>query len=102
MPSYSKKVRVPGKTADDLYGVVSKELDRFLEKASIGKFDLERDPAAKEVRVKSSMFTGKLVCTNELLDLSGNLSLLATPFKSKLDDGIVRWLAKHFETTQSV
>lgn len=96
MPSYSRTVSVPGKSAKDLYEAVSTQIERFLEKASIGKFDLERDPARNEVRFKSSMFSATLACGEGSLSLNGNLSLMAMPFRSKIDDGIDKWVAKTF------
>ena len=96
MPSYSRRVQIPGKTSQELYDKVSTEINRFLEKASVGKFDLDRDPAAKKVHVKSSMFTATLTCEEGALDLDAKLSLLAAPFRSKIDEGINRWISKTF------
>ena len=96
MPSYSRKVPVPGKTAQELYDKVSSDIERFMEKASIGKVDIERDPGKKQVHVKSSMFSATLNCRDGAMELDGKLSLMAMPFKSKLDDGIDKWIAKTF------
>ena len=41
MPSYKRKVDVPGKTQDELFEKVSKEIDRFLKKTPIGDFKIE-------------------------------------------------------------
>jgi hypothetical protein len=96
MPSYSRNVAVPGKTAQELYDKVAVEIDRFLEKSGMGKFDVARDPAQKTISVKSPMFSAKLVCEDANLKLDGSLSLLAMPFKSKIDSGIDWWIGKHF------
>ncbi len=96
MPSYSKKIAVPGKSAQELYDVVARDIDRFMTKASIGKFEIERDAAARQVKVKSSMLTATLFCEENQLRLEGQLSLLAAPFKSKIDEGIAWWLGKAF------
>ncbi len=96
MPSYTREVPVPGRSAQELYDTVSKDIDRFMTKASIGKFDIERDPAARAVRVKTSMADVSLCCLDGKLRMDAKLSLLATPFRSKLDQGIDRWLAKAF------
>ena len=96
MPSYSRKVPVPGKTAQELYDKVAGDIDRFLSKTPLGKADVERDPGKKEVRVKSSMFSATLLCQEGVLQLDAKLSLLAAPFKGKLDEGIDKWLAKAF------
>lgn len=96
MPSYSRKVSVAGKSAQELYDKVSSDIDRFMQKAQVGKFDIERRPDRKEVEVKSSMFSAVLQCRDGSLELNGKLSLLAAPFKSKIDEGIDKWLAKAF------
>lgn len=96
MPSYTRKVEVPGKSSQELYDTVSSDISRFLEKTGIGKFDLERDPGKKCVSFKSSMVSATLRCTDGALELDAKLSLLATPFRSKIDEGIDRWVAKTF------
>ncbi|OFZ19734.1 MAG: hypothetical protein A2X94_16920 [Bdellovibrionales bacterium GWB1_55_8] len=97
MPAYSRRVEVPGKSSEELYQVVSSDIDRMLAKSSIGNFKIDRDPVRKEVRVSSSMFSATLLCQNGVLSLDGKLSLLAAPFRSKIDEGIDRWLQRHFQ-----
>jgi hypothetical protein len=99
MPSYSRKVQIPGKSSQELYDKVSADIDRFMEKTGIGKVEISRDAPRKQLEVKSSMFSAVLVCREGAIELDGKLSLLATPFKGKIDDGIDRWLAKTFKTT---
>jgi hypothetical protein len=99
MPSYSKKVQIPGKSSQELYDKVSVDIDRFLEKAGIGKVEVERKAGSKQVLIKSSMVTATLSCVDGAIDLDAKLSLLAAPFKSKIDEGISRWLSKAFNIT---
>lgn len=94
MPSYTRKVKVPGKNSQELYDLVSQDADRFLTKASIGKYEIDRDPANKELKIKSSMFSAVLSFRDAEMELNAQLSLLAAPFKSKLDEAITRWLSK--------
>jgi hypothetical protein len=96
MASYTRTVEVPGKTSQQLYDRISAEIDSFLSKTSIGKYDLERDPEKKEVRFKSSMASASLACGEGKIELTAKLSLFAAPFRSKLDEGIDRWIAKTF------
>jgi hypothetical protein len=96
MPSFSRTVQISGKTSQQLYDRISTEIDRFLEKTPIGKYDLELDPEKKTVRFKSSMASASLICGEGKIDLDVKLSLLASAFKSKLDEGIDRWIAKTF------
>ena len=96
MPSYSKKVQIPGKNSQELYDKVSADIERFLEKAGVGKVEIGRDPGKKKLNFKSSMFSGTLSCFEGSIELDAKLSLFAAPFKSKIDDGIDRWLSKTF------
>lgn len=98
MPSYSRTVQVPGKTAQELYDKISSEIDRVMAKGPlpIGKFDVQREPSSREVKLKSSMVSATLICGEGSLKLDAQLSLLAIPFRSKIDDGIDRWIAKAF------
>lgn len=101
MASYSRRVKIPGKSSQELYDVVSKDIDHFLNKASIGKFEVDRDSPKKQLRIKSSLFSATLTCMEAEMELQAQLSLLATPFKSKLDESITRWLSKKFNMNLS-
>jgi hypothetical protein len=96
MPSYTREVNVPGKSAQELYDRVSGDIDRVLEKFNVGKFDVSRDPAKRALSIKGSMLSATLTCGDGKLKLDGKLSLLAAPFKSKIDENIDRWLTKAF------
>jgi hypothetical protein len=96
MPSYKKEVKLPGKSQQELYDLVSGSVDRFMEKSSVGKFDITRDVARKEIGIKSSLFSGTLYCTEGCLRLDASLSLMAAPFRSKIDEGIDKWISKMF------
>lgn len=99
MPSYAKKVQVPGKSSQELYDRVAGDIDHFLGKIGVGKVEVERNPGKKQVTIKSSMVTATLTCLDGLIDVDGKLSLLATPFKGKIDEGITKWINKTFNTT---
>ena len=101
MPSYQRQVEIPGHTSQELYDFVSKDIEKFLSKAPIGKFDIERDPSRKEVKIRGSIFSATLVCQEARMELNAQLSLLAMPFRSQLDDGIKHWLSKNFNLTNT-
>jgi hypothetical protein len=101
MPSYSRKVEIPGRSSQELYDAISKDIERFMSKASIGKFEIDRNPGAKKLFIKGSIFSATLTCGEAQMQLDAQLSLLAMPFKSKLDDGITRWLNKTFNISGS-
>ncbi len=96
MPSYSREVKIPGKSSSELYEKVASDIERFMTKSNVGSFDVERDAASKKVSVKSKMFSATLSCREGAIQVDGSLSLFATPFKSKIDEGIDRWIAKTF------
>jgi hypothetical protein len=97
MPGYSKSVKIPGKSSQELYDKVSSEIERLMEKVTLGKFDIERDPGEKAVHLKSSMVSATLTCSDGSIELDAKLSLMALPFKSKIDEGIDRWVKKTFQ-----
>lgn len=99
MASYTRKIQVPGKSSQELYDKISADIDGFLAKTGMGKVVVERDAAKKEVRIKSSMLTATLACQEGGINLDGKLSLLASPFRGKIDAGIDKWLAKTFKIT---
>jgi hypothetical protein len=96
MPAYKKEVSLPGKSPQDIYSVIDKEIDRFLSKTPLGKYELSRKPDQFQIEVKSSMFSAVLKCTEGKVALDGSLSFMAMPFKGALDEGIDKWIKKNF------
>ncbi|MBU6376167.1 MAG: polyhydroxyalkanoic acid system family protein [Bdellovibrionales bacterium] len=97
MPAYTKTIKIPGRSAQDLYEKISADLDRMVEKWGVSqKMELSRDAAARKLHVKSSMVTAILTCSEGCLILDAKLSLLALPFRSKIDEQIERWVSKNF------
>jgi hypothetical protein len=96
MPSYTRTISVQGRSAQELYDKISTGIDTFLSRTSIGKYELNKDPTRKEVQFKSSMASATLECRDGAIQLQAQLSLLAAPFRGKLDEGIDRWIAKTF------
>lgn len=96
MPKYFKQATVQGKKADELYAIVSKEIEAFLAKLSIGKFDVHYDSTKKSVTFKASMASAEVRCTDATITLDGSISLMAVPFKSKIDGAIERWVGRMF------
>ena len=96
MASFSKTFTIPGKTSDAIYGAVASDIDRFLSKTPLGTVEVNRDDAAKKVSFKSSMASGTLSAKEGTLSVDVSLSLLASAFKGKIEEGITRWLTKTF------
>lgn len=96
MPKYQREVKISGKSSTELYQAVSNDIERFLSKVPLGNFQIDRVEAEKIVRVESKSFSAKLVCQDEKILLDVKLGLLVAPFRSKLDEGIDKWLSKTF------
>ncbi len=96
MPSHNKKFPLPGKTSANIYDAVSKNIDLFLSKTPIGNCEVKKDDAGKKVSFKASMASGTLTAEEGQLNVELSLSLMATPFKGKIDEGIEKWLSRAF------
>ena len=96
MASFSKKFPIPGKSADVIYASVSGGIDHFLSKTPLGNVDVTRDEPGKKVSFKSGMASGVLSAKDNELTVEVSLSLLASAFKGKIDEGVTRWLNKTF------
>lgn len=96
MPAYSKKVRLPGKTAQELYDKISIDIEQLTAKWGLPNAKLSRDPAKKRMELKSPMFDAVLVCVDGEIQLDAKLGLLALPFRSKLDEQIEKWVGRSF------
>ncbi|HTL12899.1 MAG TPA: hypothetical protein VL588_10450 [Bdellovibrionota bacterium] len=96
MPSYKRDLRINGRTADEIYEKVQGGIENFLSKTPIGKHEISKDPEKRVVSVKSGMFSGDLICSDGLVKVDASLSFMAMPFRSKLDEGLDKWVAKTF------
>lgn len=97
MPAFSKKVPIPGKSSQELYETLSREIERFVQKATGGsKYEISRDEGAKRFEIKSALFSGSVSCAEGEMQMDLKLSLLAAAFKGKLDEGIEKWVNKTF------
>jgi len=103
MPKYERNIPIPGRSQDEIYEKISGGIDRFLsgDTARWGQFQIERNPEKKEVSLKSKFATATLICRAAEVELDANLSFIALPFRSKIDESIDRWLKKTFPTQAS-
>lgn len=100
MPSYSRKIGIPGKTAAEIYERVKGSIDRFQEKdmGRFGKFSFHLNDAERTVRLESSYVSANLNCRDGEVLLEGKLSLMVSAFRGKIDAGIDAWIRKAFKT----
>jgi hypothetical protein len=96
MPKHTKKIALPGRTSAEIFEQVSKDIDRFMSKTPVPKYDLERDASVSEVRIQSPMFSATLHCREGELELVAQLGLIVMPFRGKLDEGLELWVKKAF------
>jgi hypothetical protein len=97
MPSYSRKIQIPGKTAKELYNAISKAIDERAHKMPLlGAIKINRDPAKLEIGASASMFSAHLFCEEGGISIEGRMSLLALPMRPKIDGEIDRWVAEAF------
>lgn len=96
MPSHNKKFDIPGKDSTAIYEAICKNVDAFLAKASLGEYTLTKDDSKKSLSFKASMASGTLTAIDNAMKVDLQLSFLAVPFKSKIDEGIQKWLGKAF------
>ncbi len=85
-----------GEPTGVLREVTARDIERFMSKFSVGKFDINKNPGKNEVQIKSSMMSATLKCGEGTISVDGSLSLMALPFKSKIDEGIDHWVNKMF------
>ncbi len=96
MASFNKKFQVPGTGADVIYNAVSSGIDKFLSKTPLANCEVSRDEKAKKVSFKHSMASGSILAKDSEIEVDVKLSLFATPFKGKVEEGITHWLNKTF------
>ena len=98
MANYTRQVTIPGKSAEELFTTMSTELEPMLKRAQMGSFVMDQDASAKELKIKGSLFSATLTCKDARMDLDVKLSMLATPFRSKIDETITKFISKTFPT----
>jgi hypothetical protein len=96
MAGYTKKISLQGKNSLEIYQAIAADLERFLGKSGMSNIQIDRNEAAKKVSFKASMASGTLTANEGELVVDLSLSLLATPFKGKIDEGIQKWVSKTF------
>lgn len=99
MAKFTKSFNIPGKNGQMIYQAISENIEKFLSKTPIGEHELKKDDAKKEISFKASMASGTIRAQDDGVHVDISLSLLATPFKGKLEEGINKWLSKTFGIT---
>ena len=74
MASYTKKIPVPGKTAEQIYTAISTDIDRFLSKTPLGNYDLNRDEAKKEVVIFSTQENSSIKAPHFVMEVREQLA----------------------------
>ncbi len=98
MPKYSRKILLPGVDAAEVFDRINRDIEKYKasQEGTLGPVDLRKDSDAKTFKLDSKWVNAQLFCEPGCVRLEANLSLLALPFRSKIDEGIDRWLKKNF------
>ncbi len=99
MRKYAKEITIPGVSAQDIYQKVTDGMDDFLDKIPIGKLAVTRHDDTQSIEIESSHVVGTLECVEGLIRVSGKLSLLARPFRPRMDAAIDSWISSNFGET---
>lgn len=94
MQNYNRHIPLAGKKAQEIYFEICKDIDQLFAKIPVGKFKVTRDDEKREIYLKSMLVNAKLICQEEYVQVEAQLSILAAPFRSKIDEGINRWIEK--------
>lgn len=96
MRKYVKEVKIPSMSAQDIYQKITHGIDTLRGRISIKNLDVTRHDDRRSIDIKSSHFSGALMCSEGIISVKGRLSLVARPFRSKLDEAIEKWVARNF------
>jgi hypothetical protein len=102
MPSYQRQVSVPGHSAEQIYDLLLSKSEALIQKVNekfgsvIGTLDWSRDASTKTFQLKAKLFSVEIQCLDSRVQCQGQMSFLAVPLKSKIDEGIDRWIQKTF------
>ncbi len=75
---------------------VSETIDQFLGHSALGAVEIRRVEATSTVEIVSKVARATLIASDGALVLQAELSLIAMPFRSKLDEGLEKWRQRHF------
>ncbi len=98
MGKYQREINFPGKSSDEIYEKISTTIEQFLDKLSLSNVNLERSPGKKSVSFKSKVASAKLTCHEEKILIEAELGFMAMAFKSKIDQGIDKWLSQALDS----
>ncbi|MEE8398048.1 MAG: hypothetical protein V3S89_03515 [Desulfobacterales bacterium] len=96
MRKYAKEVAIPGVSAQDIYRKITRGIDSMLGRMSIRNLDVTRNDDLRSIDIKSSHVSGTLICDEGIISVKGKLSLIAGPFRLKMDNAIENWVSRNF------
>lgn len=94
MPAWNRTFALPGVTADRSYARARSDIAGLLERAKLGHFDLQEDPAAKKIRFDSKLASATLHCRDGEVEIDAKLSLVAFPFRGQIEKVLENWAAE--------
>jgi hypothetical protein len=103
MPKYSKTFSLPGVSAEVSFTKILKEAETWKTslESMLGAVEIASEQAKKELSFSSKWVKASLICKEDAVQVDAELSMFAMPFKSKVDEGIERWIKKSFPETKN-
>lgn len=100
MAKLKKTFSVPGFDADSIYEKMIKDIDKWKtsNEAMLGKIEIQNDPSHNKLSFTSKWVSAHLFCEDNVITIEAELGLFAMPFKSKVEEGIAKWIQKSFQT----
>ena len=91
MPKLHKRIEIPGQSARDLFARIRSEMEQSLARAGVDGAKLSLRESECVVEVSHAMIAGTIRCHEGAIEVDAKLSLLATPFRSKIEGWFEAW-----------
>ncbi len=92
MSRYTRVVNLAGASAREIFDRISSDLERWKPKIAIPNVSIVADADRLSFKVDSPFFTGAVECHEGEAKVDGDLSFLASAFKSRVDQAIDDWV----------
>ena len=86
VPKHFKRIELIGLKKEQIYAKAATDIERILGKLPLGKTDLKKNDSTLSFHIKASLVEADLTCIDGAMEFNGNLSLMAIPFRSKIDE----------------
>jgi hypothetical protein len=91
MAAYQREVKLGGISADELFGLLTRESGRLGDLLP-GGVTIKPVPEKRCFDISGSVFKGTISCRDGVVSVDGQLGFLASAFRSKIDSEIDKWV----------